>query len=436
MFFRKKDHHEFRPLLAEIEEEPLNPLGRTVFWVIIGSIVFFGLWLFFGTTDVVVTGRGKVIPVGEVKTLQPLNAGVVRRILVKPGDLVEKGQVLMEIDPSEIDPELESTRKDLAQVRLELMRLRAQSTGGGYRPDPKGYDPRLVAMQQDIFTASRQRLESQVRAKTEAVGQVGERLAAKTKTLHHAEFQHRQASQRMARLNPVRDLLSRDEIEKAESELKTAETQLQTEQRGVEELRAGLRQARHELALVREEDNDKVLAELAEKKQREAYLVAKIEQAGFRSSRQYIASPVKGHVGQVLITTIGGVVTPAEKLATVVPLGMPLTIKAIVQNKDVGFLRSGMPVSIKIDTFDFQKYGVLDGSLLHVSRDSIEDKNLGLVYEVYVKPLQTVVKVDGKDTPVSTGMSVSAEIKVGKRRIIEFFVYPLIKYLNEGISVR
>jgi len=103
---------------------------------------------------------------------------------------------------------------------------------------------------------------------------------------------------------------------------------------------------------------------------------------------------------------------------------------------DVSSLAPGMDVSLEVDTFEFQKYGILEGRLLQVSKDSIEDQNLGLVYETYVKPLQTTLMVDGKATAISTGMSISAEIKVGKRRIIEFFIYPLIKYWNEGISVR
>jgi hemolysin D len=137
-----------------------------------------------------------------------------------------------------------------------------------------------------------------------------------------------------------------------------------------------------------------------------------------------------------LCHTTGGVVTPAEKLATIVPLDSPLLIRGLVQNKDVGFLRPAMSVSLKIDTFDFQKYGVLDGELLHISRDSIEDRKQGLIYEIYVKPRQKTLLVEGKQTPISAGMSVTAEVKVGKRRIIEFFIYPLIKYLDEGISVK
>jgi hemolysin D len=385
---------------------------------------------------VVVTARGKVIPVGETKVIQPLTAGVVRKILVQPGDFVEKDQVLMEIDPSDIDPELESMRKDLAQVKLELLRLNALLNDEPFRLPGGNFDPQLVQMQQNLYRSSRERLEKQVRIKQEELQQFLQRLAAKKRAYQQASYQQGVARQRLARLEPVRDLLSRDESEKAESELQAAETQVKIEACGVEELQAELDRLGQEIALLRKEERHRLLTELAEKRQREAYLLGKIERSEFLSSRQLIASPVKGYVSQLLFHTIGGVVQPAEKLATVVPLDSPLMVKALVQNKDVGFLQSAMPVSLKIDAFDFQKYGILDGELLHVSSDSIEDRNLGLVYEAYVRPKRNTLLVEGRESSISAGMSVTVEIKVGKRRIIEFFIYPLIKYLDEGVSVR
>jgi len=113
-----------------------------------------------------------------------------------------------------------------------------------------------------------------------------------------------------------------------------------------------------------------------------------------------------------------------------------LIIKAKVLNRDIGFIKTGMPVSIKIDTYDFQKYGILNGTVKSISQNSIEDEKYGSVYEIYVVPKENTFTVDGKEQKISTGMTLNAEIKIGNRRIIEFFVYPLIKYLDEGINVR
>lgn len=432
----KTDSHEFKPLIVEIEEEPLNPLGRMIYWVIVSAIFFFSLWMYFGKVDVVVTARGKVIPTGEVKTIQPLTAGVVRKILIEPGMAVEKGQILMEIDPSEIDPELASMKDDLHQVELELMRLDALLGGTGFNPEPNGFEERLIQVQLDLYQAAKDRLQKQVRVKQEELRQYQERLAAQTEVHRQAAYNHGVASDRHQRLEKVKDLISKDDYQQARSEKQRFASEMMTSQDAIDEVLASIDRVQKEIDLIKEEERNRLLAELAEKRQRQVYLQGRIEQADFRSKRQQLRSPVKGRISQLLFHTVGGVVSPAERLATIVPDDSPLQIKAMVMNKDVGFLTQDMDVAIKIDTFEFQKYGMLDGKLLQVSTDSIEDERIGLVYEAYVHPLQTSLMVEGVDTAITPGMGVTAEMKVGKRRIIEFFIYPLIKYLDEGISVR
>ena len=129
-------------------------------------------------------------------------------------------------------------------------------------------------------------------------------------------------------------------------------------------------------------------------------------------------------------------VTPAEKLVTIIPKDAPLIIQATVENKDSGFVKEGMEVAVKIDTFNFQKYGMIHGIVTHKADDAIEDEKLGPVYELYIEPKENYLEVNGEKVYLHSGMSVSAEMKVGKRRVIEFFLYPLIKYLDEGMSVR
>ena len=121
-------------------------------------------------------------------------------------------------------------------------------------------------------------------------------------------------------------------------------------------------------------------------------------------------------------------VVTAEKVISIVPADSPLIIKASVLDKDICFVKEGMPVQVKIDTFDFQKYGMIEGKVKKVSKDSVEDEKQGLVYDVFITPVTKSLIVDGKEQQISTGMGLSAEIKTGKRRIIEFFIYPIIKY--------
>ncbi len=431
-----RDSHEFQPLLVEIEDEPLNPLGRMVFWTILAAIVFGTLWLVLGRIDVVVTARGKVIPAGEVKTVQPLSAGVVRSIKVKAGELVEAGAVLMEIDPSEIDPELASMRTERQQLELDLLRLAALLANSGFAPPPGGYPAAQLTLQTELFRAARARLAAELAVKAEGLRGLEERLAGQERLQQAAAARAGQAARRLARVETVGDLLSRDDQERARQEAGEAESEAARAGHGGEEIRAEIARVRGEMALLRDEERQRLLAESADQRQRQVALAGRIEQAEFRSGRQRITAPVRGHIAQLLVHTVGGVVTPAEKLATIVPVAAPLVIKALVSNQDVGFIAPGMEVSLKIDAFEYQKYGLLSGELLQVSRDSIEDPERGLLYEILVRPRQGTLTVDGREIPVTAGMGVTAEINVGRRRLIEFFIYPLIKYWQEGTSVR
>lgn len=430
------DSHEFKPLLAEIVDEPQNPLGRVIFWVIVGVILFFGGWMYCGKVDVVVAARGKVMPVGEVKILQPLTSGVVSQILVKEGDRVAKGQVLMEIDPSSTAPELASMQENAKSLELELLRLEALLKGQAFAPPVERYGVELTAVQRQLYESSRARLQKQVQAKGEELAQVKAQQAGAQAAQSRIRELLALARARLASLAPVRDIISQELYAQAEAEEKSQAGTLNEAEQRVRELSAAAQRIDSERRVIEESERDRLLAEVAEKRNALNYLRGNIEKTSYINSRQQLTAPVSGTINKLLIHTIGGVVSPAERLIALVPDDSPLMISALVQNKDIGFIAQGMAATIKVDTFNFQKYGTIDGQVSHVATDSIEDKALGLVYEAHVAPQSTTMLVEGVATPITTGMAVTTEIKVGKRRIIEFFIYPLIKYLDEGISVR
>ena len=334
---KEDDSHEFKPILAEIEDSPVNPIGNTVFWVIISFIVIAGLWMYFGKVDIVITARGIIIPNGEEKIVQSLDKGVVTTVAVKEGDYVHKDQIVAIVSPAEYEPglELNNVKEEEARVREQLAASRTKYT---------------------IALENKNRLES------------------------------------------VKDIIPRAKYDEAEKET----TELY-----------------HQIASLN--------ASLAQLSNRRVQL---------EKQKQIIKAPIEGYVNNVFVHTIGGVVTPAEKLMTIVPKDASMIIKAKVLNQDVGFVESGMPVAVKVDTFNFQKYGILDGKVTLVSPNSIDDERLGPVYEVYIQPENTMLMVEGKEQSIKFGMTTTNEIKIGKRRIIEFFIYPLIKYMDESIKVR
>lgn len=396
------DSHEFKPLLSEIEDKPDSPLGLFTFWIVVALILFIGLWLFLGKVDVVISARGMIIPDGEVKIIQPLDTGVISKLLVKEGDFVKEGTVLLEIDPSTTAPALESTEANLVKLQLEIERLTALAEGTPLRDD---FDEKT---QLDLYNASLASYQEELQTARTEKANYRQLLAA--------------SREREARLKKVLDIIAKDEYVEEVNKISS--------------YKAEIRKLDEKLNYIKENFKAQNLTELTEKQKQFTQLKAEADQIKFRNTQQQIKSPVDGHVDKIMMHTIGGVVQPAQQLMSVTPVDVPLVLKVQVLNKDIGFVKEDMDVKIKIDTFSFQKYGLLEGKVLNVAKSSIEDENLGPVYEVFIKPLDTKIMVEGREEEISPGMSVSAEIKTGKRRIIEFFIYPLIKYLDEGISVR
>ncbi|MCR4881491.1 MAG: HlyD family efflux transporter periplasmic adaptor subunit [bacterium] len=334
---KQDDSHEFKPILAEIEDAPLNPLGNTIFWVIITFMLLAGLWMYFGKVDIVVTARGLIIPSGEEKVVQSLDKGVVTTISVKEGEYVNEGQIVAIVTPAEYEPglELNNIREEEAKVAEQLASSRSKYS---------------------IAVANKNRLAT------------------------------------------VRDIIPGSRYDDAAKEV----TELS-----------------HEIGAL-----SAALSEIRNKRTQ------------LEKQKQLLKSPIDGYVNTIFVHTIGGVVQPAEKIMTVVPKDAKKMIKAKVMNQDVGFIESGMPVSIKVDTYNFQKYGILNGKVTIVSPNSVEDEKLGDIYEVYIEPENSTLLVEGKEQTIKYGMTTTNEIKIGKRRIIEFFIYPLIKYMDESIKVR
>lgn len=435
-FFHTKDKHEFKPLLVEIEDRPLNPLGRMLLWTIIAFMFLGGLWLYIGKIDIVVSARGKIIPHGEVKILQPIETGVISKLLVKEGEFVRKGQVLVEIDPSVTETNLKSKQKNLELLEIETARLMALIEEREFTIPMICKDLEVLSTQKLIYQTSKQGFKQQQLLIKKQILQIQEQIESDMVDKSRLEQHSVNVKRREANLLEVIDIIARSEYDEAHKEVIEYEEQIRMKGHDIVQLNEKLNELSEQNLLITQEYQNKLLEELTLKRKEATLLKVEIESIEFKKAKQKITSPVDGYVTKLMIHTIGGVVTPAEKLISIVPKGVPLVIKATVLNQDIGFIKEGMDAAIKVDTFNFQKYGLIPAEVIHISDDAIEDEKLGSVYEVYLKPKEEFLVVKGEKVYLTTGMSVNAELKVGKRRVIEFFIYPLIKYLDEGMSVR
>ncbi|MDR1007541.1 MAG: HlyD family type I secretion periplasmic adaptor subunit [Campylobacteraceae bacterium] len=435
MIKKRNDSHEFQPLLVEIEDRPLNPLGRIILWLVIG-ILFIGiLWLYFGKIDVVVSARGKIIPSGEIKVLQPIETGVVSKILVKEGDYVAKDQILMQIDPTITQTSLESKTKDLTVVTLEVERLKALTEDKPFMPN-NGAPINIIQEQNSLYMHQRGLLQESKMQFALRKDQTSSQLSSAKSESVRLKSMLKKEQDTAARMKKVLDIIAKREYDETQKNIINLSEQLFQSEQKIEEITHRLGEIEMEEKVYIQRMMSEWFTMLVEKQRESRELESQINAISFQNRQQQIKSPLNGYVGKLLINTEGGVVTPAEKLLTIVPEDAPLIVRATVLNQDIGFLANGMNASIKVDTFTFQKYGLINAEVFFISNDALDDEKLGPVYEIKLNPKKLTLFVDGKERNLEPGMSVTAEVKVGKRRIIEFFIYPIIRYLDEGMSVR
>lgn len=439
---------EFLPAALEVQESPPSPVGRIVMWTVIALIVIAFLWSVFGRVEIVAVAPGKIIPSGQVKVIQPGNIGRVKAIHVADGDAVKAGQPLIELDPTLADADRERLQSDWTAGTLELARWRAFASWlesgkvGDLRADAKQALAVLDAPVNDEGIELQRALLAQAIAEQRSkVASIDQSLARRRADAASTE----KIQEKLRKTLPLVTQRAESVRKLSESNLVAKNSYLEIEQERIE---AEQDLAAQESALV---STNAAISELIEQRQlslAEARRSAleKVEEVGARvagqqqelikardiASNQMLVSPVDGVVQQLKVHTIGGVVQAAEPLLIVVPKDQLLEVEARVLNKDIGFVREGQAVTIKVESFPFTRYGVIDGEVSSVSRDAIADEKLGLFYAARVRVKRSTMHVDGVDVLLSPGMAVTAEVTTGTRRLIEYVLSPVMKHVDES----
>jgi len=349
-----RDVHEFHPLNVEIEDRPVNPLGRAILWIVIAIITFGLLWLFLAKVDVVVSARGKVIPTGEIKVLQPIETGVISKINIKEGEFVKKGQILMQIDPTVSETSLEVKQKDLDVLNLQIKRIEALLNN---KPlflnstlDEAKEQEKLYIVQKDSLEEGIARYDMKL-FQTKSQYQSSQAEKSRLSMLLSKE------KQRAKKLESVLDIIARKDYEELQKNILNLNSQVNIASYKVDESQKRTNEIKEEKASFINQFKDTKYQELLTIKKEARSLESQVNAIKFQNQKQSIVSPTDGYIAKLMINTIGGVVTPAEKLISIVPKDAPLIVKVNVLNQDIGFIKNDMLSKIKIDTFSFQKYG-------------------------------------------------------------------------------
>ena len=445
---------EFLPAVLEIQENPASPLGRAITWTIMLFFTIAAVWAVTGEIDIIASARGKIIPGGRVKTIQPFEIGVVRRIHVREGQAVRTGDPLIELDATATRADLGQLEEELISARLDHSRylLLSQSSEPTRNFASKSTPPTLD-LEPELNNAageSAKQLQQQMlnslwnehRARCAALDST---IESRKADLAATREQIRKFERTLPLITRRTDALKQMVIKKLgpeQSWLELEEQRLSQKQdlaalrNQAERITASIEEAQKQLEALDSEFRRDILEQLADTGRRIEQLKQQQIKAKQRTELQTLTAPVTGVVQQLAVHTLGGVVTPAQELMKIVPSGQPLEVEAWILNKDIGFVEPGQSAEIKIETFPFTQYGIVDAKIVDVSDDAVSDEELGLVYSARVDMARSTFRVGKKTVNLSSGMAVTVEVKTGKRRLIEFLMSPLLRYKDESLGER
>ena len=464
--FKPSEEHEFLPAALEIMEKPPSPGLRWLLLLTCGLFVLALVWAIFGRIDVVATASGKTVPGGKVKIVQPIEIGAVRAIHVTNGQFVRAGQLLIELDPTLSEADEAQSTQTLQSARIVQARNDALLAHLAGRPArfvaPEGTPPQIVRTEQAYVRSAIAQYEAeraglqQRRAERRAELQGAEAEIAKLReALPYIEQQ----------LTAREDLHGRGyfpRLKLLEYEQLLAEHRrtIDIQSANAARARAALGTIDADLRALREGFGKTAVTDLAGANEKAGLASEELRKAERRRQYQELRAPVDGVVQQLGVTTVGGVVQPAQALMVIVPCqsdeasniancNRGISVDAFVQNKDIGFVKVGQRVAVKLEAFNFTDYGLIEGTVINISRDAIDQSQqpAGSVRDENGRPVQPGLVYAAKielscapDDParvslcnsILPGMAAQAEIKTGQRRIIQYLLSPISQAVSEA----
>ncbi len=436
--------YEFLPAAEEIIETPAAPFGVVVIWLTTILLALALAWAYLGQIDIVAVGNGRVSTEGSVKVVQSASYGVVKRITAQEGQRVHKGDVLVELDKTTAEKELATTAQSLniARAERDILRRLAMGNGADDIINSAGVSDEAKAVLRE-FTTSQLALASvkeQALKGSIASHQRQLQFNQQTKAQLEGEAQklkdrQTKVEQKLESANAIERIRLQNELDTLEQRITTANSAATSQGQQVLQSQLTLAQAQSQSRVSLAETNSSISGQVIAQEQRIAELENNLAKAKRALEQTTITAPVDGTILALNTRTIGGVVNVAERIAQIVPDNDLLYVDVTLDNQDVGFVRVGQRVVIKVATYPFQRYGYLEGTVENISPDAVQDEKKGLVYKAKVK-LSGVNSSKKNRLKLLPGMSVSAEITTGKRRIIEFFLDPLMTHIDDSLKVR
>lgn len=436
-----RNYREFLPAVLEIQDMPPSPAGRFILWSVILLLTLSVCWAAVGQVDIVAITRGKVVVTLLSRPVSSAVTADIAQIFVQDGQHVEKGTILIQLNDSQL-----TTRRQENLLRQQINRLNIRRLGlllMRVREDPLSPDS-LIDNHSSIAKDSLEiQISARQEAEIEALRREIQRYRNNQQTLR-AQMEGYLAQQDMvekqlliyqkqfAALQSLfqRGSTSEDSLLEIRKRLLDADYSVRAAAAKVREIRANMdlsesEEASYHAGRIQEWEQNRT--ELVTEN---AILESQLSQIEAELKLYQLTAPVSGKVDSLIYRDAGAAVEATQELLKIVPEAEKLSAEVLVSNQDVGFLHTGQRVTVKVDTFDFTRYGWVEGKLIKLSADAVEDKERGLLYRAVIQLDKTDIVVDGKSRQLEPGMSVSAEIKTGKRTILSYLLSPVLKAVD------
>jgi len=434
---RDADQMAFLPAHLELIEKPVSPAARRLAWAIAALFCLALGWSIIGRVDIIASAPGKSVAASRTKVIQAIETAIVRHIAVRDGDRVRVGDLLLELDEATNTAEGKQAREALnaARVAIDRHEVVMNAIEAGRLPtETASRSPRALELAAFDFTHFRTRLDT-LQA---TLDQRRHEAATVKASVSPLEASLRIAAKRRddtARLRAGHHVAEHEFLLR-EQEWLESERVLAGQRARMTELTAAIAAATHELESHVATTKQQTAEQLRQAHESAAQFEQDVARTTKRSEQLSLRSPVDGTIQQLSVHTIGGVVTPGQDLLMVVPENDPLEIEASILNQDIGFVRVGQRVTVKIESFPYTRYGFIEGAVESVSHDAAQDEKLGLVFPMRVRLDRTALNIDGVDVNLTAGMNVTVEVKTGQRRLIDYLVDPLKVHINEAARDR
>ena len=425
-----RDYEFMHSLSAAVLMSTPKALRTVLFFWVVAIFIFF-IWAYFAQIDEIARGNGEIIPSGENQMIQNLEGGIVEDILVKEGQSVKKGQILIKINNEKSKSSFSSNSIKADSLEAKIIRLRAEAAGKKFIVDPeiKKRIPTYIENEKSLYMTNLQQLNSRLNSLREKLKQKKQELSEAQTNLAHLKESSRMIAREVKMTKPMvlKGVRSKIDFLKLQREANEIEGKYSTTKKSVPRLRSAIKEVKstiNETTLEFQSDAKEKLNETIAQYQGLRANSTALEDQVFRT---VVRSPMNGIVQNLFVHTIGGVIRPGENIMEIVPSDETLLVEVKIKPSDIAFIYYGQKAIVKFSAYDFSIYGGLDGEVVVISPDTIKDEKGNVFYTVRIKTDKNSLERHGKKLKIIPGMTVTVDIITGQKSVLDYILKPILK---------